>query len=348
LYSKSQARADWRALTAAALAGSSIGLVLGAAYMAGGLARTASDHARATRLAQAASAGFSETALQGAAARMDAGVLRVARRHDPFTVAGAPERDRQSAIFAARLERDERASPRDLLLRASFDVVPPAPAFRMADALDETRELDCLTQAVYFEARGETPTGQAAVAQVVLNRVRHPAFPKSVCAVVFQGAGHRGCQFSFACNGSMRQGREGAAWTRARKVASRALAGFVVAEVGSATHFHTTGVSPAWGPSLQRVAQVGLHVFYRFGRSRFQFAAREAVAPELTAQPVYSGAAPAAPDLASNELRLTSLVLQPQAETAASDAGAEATASAPKAEKASTETVTVPEVAASS
>lgn len=352
MYFKSQARADWRALTAAAFVGSGIGLALGAAYMAGGLARTADDHARATRLAQAAAAGFSETALQGAASNMDAGVLRVARRHDPFTVAGAADRDRQSAIFAARLERDERAPPRDLMLRASLDVVSVSAAapFRLAGALDETRELECLTQAVYFEARGETPAGQAAVAQVVLNRVRHPAFPKSVCAVVFQGAGNRGCQFSFACNGSLRQGKESAAWTRARKIASRALAGAVVAEVGSATHFHTTGVSPAWGPRLQRVAQVGLHVFYRFGRNgSFQFAAREPAAPELTAEPVYAGAAPAAPDLSHSDLRLTSLVLEPQAETApaADQAGAEAAASAPKAEKTSTETIKTPDVAAS-
>ena len=77
-------------------------------------------------------------------------------------------------------------------------------------------ELDCLTQAVYFEARGETPRGQAAVAQVVMNRVNHPAFPKTVCGVVYQGAARStGCQFSFACDGSMRRGREAAAGARA-------------------------------------------------------------------------------------------------------------------------------------
>jgi hypothetical protein len=101
---------------------------------------------------------------------------------------------------------------------------------------------------------------------VVLNRVRHPAFPKSVCGVVFQGAYHRtGCQFSFACDGSMNRNRERGAWGRAQKIASRALAGAVMSEVGSATHFHTTGVAPGWGPRLLRVAQVGMHVFYRFG-----------------------------------------------------------------------------------
>jgi hypothetical protein len=101
---------------------------------------------------------------------------------------------------------------------------------------------------------------------VVLNRVRHPSFPKSICGVVFQGAyTHSGCQFSFACDGSMRRTREPGAWKRAQKIATRALSGAVMTEVGAATHFHTTGVAPGWGPRLLRVAQVGMHVFYRFG-----------------------------------------------------------------------------------
>jgi hypothetical protein len=89
-------------------------------------------------------------------------------------------------------------------------------------------------------------------------------FPKTVCAVVYQGAASRGCQFSFACDGSMRHGLERDAWDRARHVAARALSGVVAADIGSATHFHTTGVDPAWGGQMLRVAQVGLHVFYRF------------------------------------------------------------------------------------
>jgi len=126
------------------------------------------------------------------------------------------------------------------------------------------RELDCLTDAVYFEARGESPRGQAAVAQVVMNRVANPKFPKTVCGVVFQGAATHGCQFSFVCDGSMRRGREAAAWDRARRIAQRALSGVALADIGKATHFHTTGVQPDWGPQMLRVAQVGLHVFYRF------------------------------------------------------------------------------------
>lgn len=141
------------------------------------------------------------------------------------------------------------------LLKASL-AGPAAKPFRS----EARSDVECLTQAIYYEARGEGPAGQAAVAQVVLNRVRHPSFPKSVCAVVYQG-----CQFSFACDGSTRRGREAGAWNRAQRIATKALSGAVVANVGNATHFHTVNVSPNWGPSLVRVGQVGLHIFYRFG-----------------------------------------------------------------------------------
>ncbi|WP_304175548.1 cell wall hydrolase [Phenylobacterium aquaticum] len=314
-----QTRADWRALTSAALIGSGIGLGLGAAYLAGGMARAATDHARASRIAEAAAGGFSETVLQHEAAAMAPGVLRIARAHDPFTVAGSAERDRQSAILAERLERqvtDDRPIQSALFLRAAFGspFMPAAAPFHLTGALDSSRELDCLTQAVYFEARGEGAAGQAAVAQVVLNRVRSPAFPKTVCGVVFQGAA-RGvsCQFSFACDGSMRRGREPDAWNRAERVAARALSGSVMAAVGNATHFHTINVAPAWGPHLLRVAQVGLHVFYRFGGGvspQTFLAEAEASAPEQTSQPMFASLAQGGqPTSGPTDYRLASAVI---------------------------------------
>ena len=230
LTSGTQARADWRALFSAALIGSGLGLGLGAFYMAGGMSQVAADHIRASRIAEVARGGFSESMLQRETLGIDTGALRLARAHDSQVLAG--------------VRRD----------------VGPTPG---RAALNSTRDLDCLTQAVYFEARGESQRGQAAVAQVVLNRVRHPAFPKTVCGVVFQGAATHGCQFSFACDGSIAHQRERDAWDRARTVAGRALSGVVLADVGQATHFHTTGVSPLWGPQMLRVAQVGLHIFYR-------------------------------------------------------------------------------------
>jgi hypothetical protein len=138
-----------------------------------------------------------------------------------------------------------------------------AQPFKLHAALDQSRELECLTQAVYSEARGESPAGQAAVAQVILNRVRHPAFPKSVCGVVYQG-----CQFSFACNGGRHKHAEGASWDRARKVAMRAMDGYVMADVGTATHFHASRLGSAWSGGLRKVAQIGAHIFYRFSGAK--------------------------------------------------------------------------------
>jgi hypothetical protein len=132
-------------------------------------------------------------------------------------------------------------------------------------ARDISAALQCLTAAVYHEARSEALEGQRAVAQVVLNRVRHPAFPKTVCGVVYQGSQRRtGCQFSFTCDGSLRGRRDPAAWTRARKVAQTALAGSVYGPVGVATHYHTTAIRPWWAPSLKRAVTVGSHIFYRW------------------------------------------------------------------------------------
>lgn len=297
----SKVHANWRAPICAALIGSGIGVALGSAYLAGGMARAATDHSRASRLAAAASGHFSESILQREAAAMDPGALRVARRHDPFTSAGSPDRDRQNTLLAARLEKTPVSR---IALRGEFSPTLPAGPYRLIGALDSSRELECMTQAVYFEARGETPAGQAAVAQVVLNRVRHPAFPKSVCGVVFQGAGTRiGCQFSFACDGSMRRGKESAAWNRAQRVASRALSGVVMASVGDATHFHTVNVAPNWGPRMIRTAAVGLHVFYKLGRGG-----------AVDNRPIYANATlpPAAPEpRLDGEIRLASATLAP-------------------------------------
>jgi len=273
----SQTRASARALVGVVLTGSTLGAalggILGGAYLAGGMAQAAAQHDRVSKLADVASGGYSDNDLQRVVDRMDDSSLAIARRHDPYVSAGAAQRDRQAALLAARLER-HAGRPQDetrnapVLLRASFGGAfnPAAEPFRLNGALEQSRDLECLTQAVYYEARGETPAGQAAVAQVVINRARHPAFPKSVCGVVFQGAQGRGaCQFSFACDGSMRKGREPGAWARAERVATRALSGGVMNSVGTATHFHTINVSPGWGPRLIRVGQVGLHIFYRLG-----------------------------------------------------------------------------------
>jgi spore germination cell wall hydrolase CwlJ-like protein len=125
--------------------------------------------------------------------------------------------------------------------------------------------IDCLTAAVYYEAASEDLTGQRAVAQVVLNRVRHPAYPNSVCGVVFQGSERvTGCQFSFTCDGSLARRPSKTGWARAQAVAAMALAGYVEPSVGLATHYHTIWVVPYWSSSLTKLRTLGAHIFYRW------------------------------------------------------------------------------------
>lgn len=228
---RTKALAAWRAPFRAALTGAGVGLGLGATFLAAGLTgRAAGQHE--LPMAEAAASGYSGPQLEAAGRDMERYAFR----------AGA-----DAATVASRFDNDRGAGK----------------TRRRAD-------LECLTDAVYYEARGEGARGQAAVAQVVMNRVKHPAFPKSVCAVVFQGVGRSSCQFSFACDGSMKRQRERLAWNRARDIAARALSGALRAEIGSATHFHTTAVSPAWAPQMLRVASVGTHVFYRFSPYRLR------------------------------------------------------------------------------
>lgn len=130
---------------------------------------------------------------------------------------------------------------------------------------DAARAIECLTAAVYYEARSQSDDGQRAVAQVVLNRVRDRAFPDSVCGVVYQGSMRRtGCQFSFTCDGSMAFRRDPASWAHARDIAVAALSGQVFAPIGSATFYHANYVLPWWASSMDRVATVGAHIFYRW------------------------------------------------------------------------------------
>jgi spore germination cell wall hydrolase CwlJ-like protein len=144
---------------------------------------------------------------------------------------------------------------------------PAARAFNIsfASAADRLRAVECLTAAVYYEAATEPLDGQRAVAQVVLNRARHPAYPRTVCGVVFQGHERStGCQFTFTCDGAIRRTPMAALWARARMVAEQALAGHVYAPVGWATHYHTNWVVPYWSSSLTKLALVGTHIFYRW------------------------------------------------------------------------------------
>lgn len=151
-------------------------------------------------------------------------------------------------------------------LAADASIRPAQPfSTASASALDKGRALECLTAAIYYEAATEPDAGQQAVAQVILNRVRHPAFPATVCGVVYQGSERTtGCQFSYACDGSMARIPSQAYWVRAMKVAAAALNGRVFAPVGLATHYHTYAVTPSWNKSLVMTAAIGAHFFHRW------------------------------------------------------------------------------------
>jgi len=161
---------------------------------------------------------------------------------------------------------DPAAEARAFNARIPFvaDRLQPAPAFRFRGTIAAREQATrCLATAALYEA-GPDESGQKAVIQVILNRLRSPHFPKTVCGVVYQGSSlPTGCQFSFACDGSAlrRPQREG--WAGARKAARLALAGYVFRPVGRATHYHADYVVPAWMHSLDKIAQVHAHIFYR-------------------------------------------------------------------------------------
>lgn len=143
---------------------------------------------------------------------------------------------------------------------------PAAAPFRFTgNSAARAQAVDCLASAVYYEAGNQDADGERAVAQVVLNRVRHPAFPASVCGVVYQGSTRAtGCQFTFTCDGSLGRRPDAAGWKRAVGIAQAALSGSVYAPVGWATHYHADYVVPYWASSLAKSAIVGEHLFYRW------------------------------------------------------------------------------------
>ena len=176
-------------------------------------------------------------------------------------------------------------------------------------ALDRERALTCLTQAIYYEAASEPDGGQRAVAQVVLNRLAHPAFPKTVCGVVYQGSDRvTGCQFTFTCDGALARLPNRLFWARAQAVARAALTGYVYAPVGLATHYHTIAVHPYWADSLAFLGTIGAHRFYRLAGpagapGRLNPAAHRGGEPAAAPLPRRPGA-PAAAELAADPLAI--------------------------------------------
>lgn len=276
------ARYRMRALMAASSIGLLVGASAGAAYLGGRLAREADASNNAARILQLAelNGDVSPSAALGVAP-LNQTALGIATRFAPYggMSGGAAEASATAPTLAAMRVSEDIRSQKGLVVRASETVAASSllalkttplvasvrPAAAMVFKKASQNDSDCLAQAVYYEARGEGVDGMRAVAQVILNRVRHPAFPKSICGVVYQGSNRRiSCQFSFTCNGMMGRPVEAYNWRRSREVAAAALEGYVMKSVGTATHFHATYVAPGWSNTMVRVGTVGSHVFYQF------------------------------------------------------------------------------------
>jgi spore germination cell wall hydrolase CwlJ-like protein len=149
--------------------------------------------------------------------------------------------------------------------------VVQAPAMPAADSVmgQLLAEHKCLSEVLYYEARGEGSVGQKAIAEVVFHRMNHGRYGQSICAVVYGGAKKPGCQFSFTCNGDLKRPKQPAAWHRAEVLAARILTGEIPLRnsTGGATNFHAISVSPEWADTLEKTTQIGSHIFYR-GASR--------------------------------------------------------------------------------
>ncbi len=154
----------------------------------------------------------------------------------------------------------------------------PRPATTMTDGLTldwlmaqpaptGDSQWECLTEAIYFEARGESLDGQIAVAEVILNRVDSPLYPRTICGVVKQRGGG-GCQFSYVCDGRADRMRDKVSADRAGRIARAMLDGAPRVLTDGATHFHTRGVKPSWSKRFAKTAAIGAHLFYRQSDSR--------------------------------------------------------------------------------
>ena len=147
---------------------------------------------------------------------------------------------------------------------------PPVVMVEKAPALPTVQEMmlrehRCLSEALYYEARGEGARGEKAVAEVVFHRMIAGNYGHSICAVVYEGSDRRTCQFSFTCNGDLQRPREASAWNEAEELAARILTGEVrlANATGGAINYHAISVKPYWAPSFERTAKIGNHIFYR-------------------------------------------------------------------------------------
>ena len=211
------------------------------------------------------------------------GVLAVATVGIAFVI-GNPNPDRAEAAVVIRasevahLQSIDKGAQADVLIEGSDaqtrNALIPAADLplggpkRFNDISRGSAQYDsaltCMTQAIYYEAANEPAQGKRAVAQVVLNRLKHPAYPNTVCGVVYEGVYRPVCQFSFTCDGALLRKPLARQWRESKAVAEKMLAGTVEPAVGTATHYHADYVVPRWAYTLAKIDKIGTHIFYRF------------------------------------------------------------------------------------
>lgn len=191
------------------------------------------------------------------------------------TVEYSFERDPRAAL--SRYAMNERDG-------AAIATVMPVQPGQFSRAEDVAADHKCLSEAIYYEARSERTEGQLAVAEVIMNRVADHRYPNTVCDVVYQGATRTtGCQFTFTCDGAMRNKPRGRKWEAAQIAAAHVMMDLHEPRTGSATHYHATYVDPVWNAGLVRTARIDTHIFYRFPRGNEWATARAAVAEKREA-----------------------------------------------------------------
>ena len=200
--------------------------------------------------------------------------------YTPPVVTDAPAGEAPVMAAYAPSDGGTSAAPFDAVINKNAVtanvVMPDAPATHawvnnpLPKSADSAKELKCLATAIYFEARGEPEEGQLAVAQVVLNRVKNPTYPSTICGVVYQNQSKRNrCQFSFACDGKPDRVTNKTAWVKAEDLARRSVEEqktTFLEDVGSATHYHATYVKPRWAGRMTRTDKIGRHIFYNTRR----------------------------------------------------------------------------------
>lgn len=195
-------------------------------------------------------------------------------------IAKSAENQRFEANSEAQFQALETFAQSEERIKISYwldsenDVIPTFSvdsSFELDDNIELAAEIKCMSEAIYYEARSETRSGQVAVAEVIQNRVKNKHFPNSVCGVVYEGSERStGCQFTFTCDGSMDVAPKGKGWDRSVDVANLVMSSGYTPLTHWATHYHTTEVNPKWSSTMRMTRQVGNHVFYRFAPRNYK------------------------------------------------------------------------------